>query len=110
MGNRNPDFVRKPGADFVNAERRKQADNAIGYTRAYSSECIMFSWLNTSEPIKATVDPLNGDHRDQATELVVGDSQLIDLARTKEDTKASALKATYVELNRRHVHNNVGNL
>ena len=97
MVNRDPDLVWKLGADLVNCEGRKQANDGIGDTGANGGYSSMFSRFGADESVKATLDPLNCTRSDQLAQLIIANPQLIDLTRTKEDSKAGRLKPISVE-------------
>jgi len=100
--NGNPDPGRKLGADLVKIECRNETNNCIGHSGAYSGHGSVLSQFGADEPVQTALDPLNLAGPDQLNELVVGNSQFFNLARTKKGPKASAVKAILVELNCRH--------
>ena len=108
VGDCEPDFVWKLGTDFVYAKRRKQADDGMGNAGAYRRHRVVFRRIFTRKSVQTASDPFNRARLHQALELVVGDPQLIDLARTKEDTETGLVKEILVELNGRHFPINVG--
>ena len=98
MVNGNPDPGRKLGADLVKIECRNETNNCIGYPGAYSGHGSVFSQFGADESVKTALDPLNHASPDQLAELVVGNPQFADLARTKKDPEASTMKNIFVEL------------
>ena len=102
MVNGDPDPGRKLGADLVKIECRNETNNCIGHPGAYSGHGSVFSQFGADEPVQTALDPLNHAGPDQPNELVVGNSQFFNLSRSKKGSKASAVKAIFVELNRRH--------
>jgi hypothetical protein len=70
---REPDLVRKLGADLVNAERRKQAHDGRGHAGAYRGKGVMLSRLGIGYAVKAARDVLDLTLLHEPPELIVGD-------------------------------------
>lgn len=72
MRDAEPDVARRLSADFVDSERRQQADDAGRHACAHHGEGIVLGQLGVGHPVKAAAHVLDAARSYEGREFVTG--------------------------------------
>lgn len=83
-GKGDPDFGRKLSGEFMEDERRQQADSGVGHSLGHFCQRVMLGYGRRCEAIKAAPRADKNAAPEQAKQVLAWDSARLDIPRTED--------------------------